>query len=63
MGPGSYKKTVTFNLVDISPSVSRGDLVEVIKAKFSPAIVLSIQFVPVKLVQVTFEDFENERPR
>ena len=56
MGPVSYKKTVTFNLTDISPSVSRGELVEVIKAKFSPAIVLSIQFVPVKRVQVTFED-------
>ena len=36
---------------------------EVIKAKFSPATVLSIQFVPVKRVQVTFEDMENERPR
>ena len=56
MGPGSYKKTVTFNLTDISSSVSRGELVEVIKAKFSPAIVLSIRFVPVKRVQVTFED-------
>ena len=29
---------------------------EVIKAKFRPAIVLSVQFVPVKRVQVTFED-------
>ena len=56
MGPGSYRKTVTFDLADISPSVSRGELVEVIKAKFRPAIVLSVQFVPVKRVQVTFED-------
>ena len=29
---------------------------EVIKAKFRPALVLSVQFVPVKQVQVTFED-------
>ena len=48
MGPGSYKKTGTLNLTDVSPSVSRGELVEIIKSKFSPAVVLSIPFVPVK---------------
>ena len=56
MGPGSYKKTVILNLAEISASVSRNELVEVIKAKFSPAKVISVQFVPVKRVQVTFED-------
>ena len=56
IGPGSYKKTVTLNLVDVSPSVSRGELVKIIKAKFSPTVVLSIQYVPVERVQVTFED-------
>ena len=29
---------------------------EVIKAKFHLAVILSVQFVPVKRVQVTFED-------
>ena len=56
MGPGSYKKTVILNLKDITPSVSRGELAEAIKAKFNPAVVRSVQFVPVKRVQVTFED-------
>ena len=56
MGPGSYKKKVILNLAEISASVSRNELVEVIKAKFSPAKVISVQIVPVKRVQVTFED-------
>lgn len=56
MGPGSFKKTVTLDLSDVSPSVLRGEIVDVIKSKFNPAVVLSIQFVPVKRVQVTFED-------
>lgn len=56
MEPSSFKRSVTQDLSDVSPPVSRGALVDVIKGKFSPVVVLSIQFVPVKRVQITFED-------
>lgn len=59
MGHGSYKKTVALNLTDVSPSVFRGEFVGIIKAKFRPAVVLSMKFFPVKRVQVTFKMKEH----
>ena len=52
----AFKRIVVFDLSEVPTSKSRADLVQAIRTKFEPAVIKSIQFVPVKQVQVTFED-------
>ena len=52
----AFKRTVVLDLSDVPTSVPRAELVTAIKGKFTPFVIESIQFVPVKLVEITFAD-------
>ena len=52
----NIKKTIAIDLSPLSPELSRQDLVRILVNKFENATIKAIQFVPVKLVHVTFED-------
>ena len=52
----NIKKTIAIDLSPLSPDLSRQDLVRILVNKFENATIKAIQFVPVKLVHVTFED-------
>ena len=54
----AFKRTVVLDLSDVPTSVPRAELVTAIKGKFTPFVIESIQFVPVKLVEITFADPE-----
>ena len=52
----NIKKTIAIDLSPLSPDLSRQDLVRILVNKFENVTIKAIQFVPVKLVHVTFED-------
>jgi len=52
----NIKKTIAIDLSPLSADLSRQDLVRILVNKFENATIKAIQFVPVKLVHVTFED-------
>ena len=52
----NIKKTIAIDLSPLSPDLSRQDLVRILVNKFENVTIKAIQFVPVKLVHVTFQD-------
>ena len=52
----NFRKTIAIDLSDMSSDLSRQDVVNILLDFFSHVTVKSIQFVPVKLAHVTFED-------
>ena len=52
----NIKKTIAIDLSPLSPDLSRQDLVRILVNKFENVTIKAIQFVPVKLVHVTFVD-------
>ena len=55
----NIKKTIAIDLSPLSPDPSRQDLVRILVNKLENVTIKAIQFVPVKLVHVTFEDSVN----
>ena len=52
----NIKRTIAIDLSPLSPDLSRQDLVRILISKFENVTIKAIQFVPVKLVHITFED-------
>lgn len=52
----NFRKTIAIDLSAMSSDLSRQDVVNILLDFFSHVTVKSIQFVPVKLAHVTFED-------